>query len=270
MCSLKCQRSKQFMYRYLTNNAEAESYDLAILVKDSNFDADMLQRYYLDNLALVGLGHLNVIFYPLEYKTKKPKAKHMQEYMLGLNDLFIQNKIRYLYVADANYFKHITKENKPMANLTSFYKVDNYQACFGINYSSIKYSEDNRDKLMLSLQAIKDKVQESSTEIDTVQVAATNSNRSANAIMDTFNSINTNSASMVTKSSQIDSMTLQVQQVSSGILTNITVIAASAEETVASVQEGLAGMQEQSAGLEMIANNFRDLEKLIQVLENIS
>lgn len=145
------------MYRYLTNNAEAESYDLAILVKDSNFDADMLQRYYLDNLALVGLGHLNVIFYPLEYKTKKPKAKHMQEYMLGLNDLFIQNKIRYLYVADANYFKHITKENKPMANLTSFYKVGNYQACFGINYSSIKYSEDNRDKLMLSLQAIKDK-----------------------------------------------------------------------------------------------------------------
>jgi DNA polymerase-1 len=145
------------MYRYLTNNEEAESYDIAILVKDINFDAEMLERYYLNNLALVGLGHLNVIFYSLEYKTKKPKAKHMQEYMLGLNSLFIQNKIRYLYVADANYFKHITKEQKPMANLTNFYKVECYEACFGINYSSIKYSEDNRDKLILSLQYIKDK-----------------------------------------------------------------------------------------------------------------
>lgn len=50
----------------------------------------------------------------------------------------------------------------------------------------------------------------------------------------------------------------------------ISQIPGSAKETLASLQEGLAGMQEQSAGLEMIANNFRDLEKLIQVLENIS
>ena len=45
MSSLNYQRSKQFMYRYLTNNDEAESYDLAILVKDSNFDAEMLHGY---------------------------------------------------------------------------------------------------------------------------------------------------------------------------------------------------------------------------------
>lgn len=153
------------MYRYLTNNDEADSYDIAILIKDNNFDADMLQRYYLDNLALVGLGHLNVIFYPLEYKTKKPKAKHMAEYMDGLNDLFLQNKIRYLYIADANYHKHITKEAKPMANLTSFYPMGTYEACFGINYSSIKYSEDNRDRLILSLQAIKDKEDNNYTKL---------------------------------------------------------------------------------------------------------
>lgn len=144
------------MIRYLTNNDEAEQYDIAILIKESNFDADMLESYYLNNLALVGLSHLNVIFYSLEYKSKKPLAKDMANYVSNLDELIKEKPIRYMYIADANYFKYITKE-KPMANLTTFFPKDNYEVTFGINYSSIKYSEENRDKLIMSLQAIKDK-----------------------------------------------------------------------------------------------------------------
>lgn len=153
------------MYKYLTNNDKATSYDIAILIKDSNFDAHLLETYYLDTLKLKGLSNLNVLFYSLEYKTKKPSAKDMKVFMDGLIPILLDKNIRYLYVADSNYFKYITKESKPMANLTNFYKIENFEVCFGINYSSIKYSEDNRDKLLISIQAIKDKEDNNYTKL---------------------------------------------------------------------------------------------------------
>ena len=116
---------------------------------------------------------------------------------------------------------------------------------------------------------IKSKIGEVSTEINELQTSAGTSNESVNKVIKAFESINLNSKEMLAKASEVDTMTLKIEQSSSGVLGNITNLAATAQETAASVEEILGGMNEQNVRMGNIVTSFKDLEKFIGELRAV-
>jgi len=116
---------------------------------------------------------------------------------------------------------------------------------------------------------IKSKIGEVSVEINGLQVSAVNSNDSVNKVTKAFDSISSNSKDMVSKASEVDTMTLKIEKNSSEVLGNITNLSSTAQETAASVEEILGGINEQNTRMENIIISFKDLEKFINELRNV-
>ena len=74
---------------------------------------------------------------------------------------------------------------------------------------------------------------------------------------------------MLSKASEVDSMTLKIEENSSQVLNNITNLAATSQETSASVEEILGGINEQNSRMENIVASFKDLEKFINELRDV-
>ena len=116
---------------------------------------------------------------------------------------------------------------------------------------------------------IKTKIGEVSTEINGLQISAGTSNESVNKVIKGFENINSNSKEMLSKASEVDSMTLKIEENASQVLNNITNLAATSQETSASVEEILGGINEQNSRMENIVTNFKDLEKFINELRDV-
>lgn len=116
---------------------------------------------------------------------------------------------------------------------------------------------------------IKSKIGEVSTEINGLQISAGTSNESVDKVIKAFDSINSNSKEMLAKASEVDNMTLKIEETSSGVLGNITNLVATAQETAASVEEILEGINEQNVRMGNIVTSFKDLEKFIGELRDV-
>lgn len=83
---------------------------LAVLVKDSSFDINKIQEFYLNPINQILLDkNVSVYSYSLSYdKPKKPSTKHIKEYLEVNKDSLSDMDI--IYCTDANYFKVLTKE----------------------------------------------------------------------------------------------------------------------------------------------------------------
>ena len=75
---------------------------------------------------------------------------------------------------------------------------------------------------------------------------------------------------MLSKASEVDTMTMKIEKNSSSVLSNITNLAASSQETTASVEEILAGINDQNTRMESIVASFKDLEKFIDELRKVN
>jgi methyl-accepting chemotaxis protein len=115
---------------------------------------------------------------------------------------------------------------------------------------------------------IKDKVDKVSSQVTLIQNSASSSTSSVKNVIHTFDNIDTNSKSIVTKANNLNSMTTKIEKNSIGVLNSTSEMSAFAQETSASVEEVLTGITEQNIRLENIVNSFIDLEKLIQDLKN--
>lgn len=116
---------------------------------------------------------------------------------------------------------------------------------------------------------IKNKIGEVSNEINGLQISAGTSNESVDKVIKAFESINYNSKEMLAKASEVDTMTLKIEENSSGVLNNITNLAASAQETASSVEEILSGINDQNTRMGNIILSFKDLEKFISELREV-
>ncbi|MBC8060068.1 MAG: hypothetical protein H7Y18_05320 [Clostridiaceae bacterium] len=130
-------------------------------------------------------------------------------------------------------------------------------------------SQNSNLQISSILGDIKNKIGEVSTEINVLQVSAATSNESVNKVSKAFDSINSNSKEMVSKASEVDTMTLKIERTSSEMLSNITDLASTAQETATSVEGILGGINEQNTRMESIVTSFKDLEKFISELRNV-
>lgn len=94
--------------KYLTfDGQEHESYDIAFLVPRLN-EGEM-RKHYLDPM---GFDLKTVIAFDLLQTKKKTPVSDQKEYLAELMPILKELKIKYLVVADADYFKTIVKEAK--------------------------------------------------------------------------------------------------------------------------------------------------------------
>jgi len=131
-------------------------------------------------------------------------------------------------------------------------------------------SQSSNYKISNILGDIKSKIGEVSKEINGLQVSAGTSNISVNKVIKAFEGINYNSKEMLAKALEVDTMTLKIEENSSGVLRNITNLATTAQETASSVEEILGGINEQNTRIGNIVISFKDLEKFISELREVN
>ena len=144
-------------YQIFTEDVQ-DSYDVAILIKPTSMEVDALNKYYVDTFSDHGIPKEKIIVYSLQYNGGKVRAKEAKEYLAELLPILEDLGVKYIYCADAAYFKLISGQRKAEVNLG--YKFDvantNMIVTLGINYGSIKHNPDNLNKLKLSVQTVKD------------------------------------------------------------------------------------------------------------------
>ncbi len=139
---------------------EAEKYQAALLIKGTAFNQYHLETNYLRPLQAKGISPDQVIAFTLEYTdSNKAPVKVINEYISKLLPALDSLGVKFLYVADSNYFKVLAK--KPKAEPHIGYAVpcgikgfEHMQVVLGLNYQALTYDPAQLPKLNLSLEAL--------------------------------------------------------------------------------------------------------------------
>lgn len=135
-------------------------YDVAILIKPTAFNETEIIGNYVDPMELQGVPRDKVIAFTLDYDSSgKASATHCKKYLETLMPALASLGIKYLYCADANYFKVIAKETKA----DSFYGYiknvavkgfEYMKLTVGMNYSALMYNPAQYPKMDLSIETL--------------------------------------------------------------------------------------------------------------------
>lgn len=143
---------------------ESESYPIALLCKSSAFNRREIEGNYVLPLYEAGVPINSVIAYSLHYNTAgKAPVKLIKSYLADLLPVLQAAGCKYLYVADAAYFKVLTGLQKAEAYLgynvpCALEGFTDMTVILGINHKSLMYSPANEEKLIRSVQALLDTV----------------------------------------------------------------------------------------------------------------
>ena len=140
--------------------ADADQYPVAVLIKGTAFNKQELLNNYVIPLETKGVTQDSCIAFDLQYNSNgKVSVKEIKEYLATLLLELQTLGTTHLYVADANYFKTLTKKTKaepyhgyvlPCA-IPGF---EHMQVVLGINYQALIYNPDLQTKLNTSLEAL--------------------------------------------------------------------------------------------------------------------
>ena len=100
--------------RHIIFQLAADSkYPVALLIKGAAFNQHALQTNYIDPLKSLGVSPDKVIAFTLDYNAdNKAPAKLIKAYLESLLPAVNSLGVQYLYCADGNYFKTLTKKTK--------------------------------------------------------------------------------------------------------------------------------------------------------------
>ena len=159
---------------------EADTYPIAILINSSSFQKIDLINSYVTPLGKLGVPDNRIIAFTLEQGTgKKPSASIVKEYLVTLLKTLKYLGVRFLYVADATYFKTLTGQTKAEPHLGYLLpcKIKDYehmQVVLGLNHRQLIFNPDLQPKLDLSLKTLVSGFNGSYTAIGTTIVHSEN------------------------------------------------------------------------------------------------
>ena len=137
---------------------EAESYHVAVLLKSSSFNKSEVLNNYITPLCNLGIQSDAVIAYSLEYEANgKVSAGFIKQYLDKLLETLQSIGVKLLYVADANYYKVLTKQSKaePHHGYVLPCKYAGYEhmnVVLGVNYQALIYNPELQAKLTMGLE----------------------------------------------------------------------------------------------------------------------
>ena len=140
---------------------EENTYDIAILIKDSHFIGSSLSEYYVEPLEKLGIQRNKIIAFNLPYDKKKVSSNQIHAYFNQLIPALDKLGIKYIYCADAEYFKTLTKQRKADNHLgyvldCAAPKFKHMKVVLGLNYGGLLYNPNQAPKLDLSLTTLAD------------------------------------------------------------------------------------------------------------------
>lgn len=139
-----------------------KKYKVALLIKDTCFNAVEIQKYYIQPLEEIGVNREDVIVYNLAYTpTNKAPATLIKSYLSNLLRGLKATGTELLLVADSNYFKKLVKETKtePLYGHIlpcKFPGFESFKATLTLNYASLFYDPTQQTKIDRSLICVKD------------------------------------------------------------------------------------------------------------------
>lgn len=140
--------------------ATRPTYETAILIKEAALMPSEILRNYVDPIGMSGYAKENLVVFTLDYQpNNKAPVGHCKKYLESLLPALKKLQTKYIYCADANYFKVLTKNTKAEAQLgyvlpCAIPGFEDMQVVLGINYQALTYNPNQADKLNLSIQTL--------------------------------------------------------------------------------------------------------------------
>lgn len=150
------------MQYYHPEPTPQDTYYLAILIPQSAFKQTELDKHYILPLLNQGFTKQEIVVFPLAQGDKgKVTAALMKEYLVELLTWLKAFDIKLLYVADASYFKHLTKLSKLTQQIGYVLPCiakdySPYFAVYGVNYRRLFTEPKLNDVLARSLTVLSD------------------------------------------------------------------------------------------------------------------
>lgn len=144
--------------------AHKPEFETAILIKESAFYQDQIERHYVNPLVEAGYAKENILAFSLEYESNgKAPAKFCKDYLAKILPQLKKMGVKYIYCADSTYFKCLVKNAKIDAMIgygtpCSIPGYEDIEILVGINYQALLYNPNQADKLEMSVQALAGKV----------------------------------------------------------------------------------------------------------------
>lgn len=139
---------------------EANSYQVALLIKGGAFNKQEVVSNYVHPLNALGIPSNDMIAFTLKSSAQgNTTVKFMKEYLDTLLKSLQTVGITYLYVADANYFKVLTKSTKadPHFGYALSCTIKGYEhfiVVLGLNHQALIYNPELQSKLTMSLETL--------------------------------------------------------------------------------------------------------------------
>jgi DNA polymerase-1 len=136
------------------------AYSTAVLIKPAAFNKQELQTNYVHPLKIQGIPSEDVIAFTLSYEESgKAPVKFIKAYLDTLLPELDTLGIRYLYVADANYFKVLTSVTKADPHFgyalpCKSKGFEHMQVVLGLNHHQLIYNPALQSKLDMSLETL--------------------------------------------------------------------------------------------------------------------
>lgn len=148
------------------------SYSIALLHKASAFNRQELAQHYVLPLLAKDVQPHTLVAFNLEYDGKKASVKFIKEYLAKLLLTLSDLGVKFLYCADSDYFKVLTKSSKaePHHGYVLPCKIAGYehmQVVLGLNHQALIYNPDLQAKLNMGLDTLADAVHSRYTALGT-------------------------------------------------------------------------------------------------------
>lgn len=142
--------------RHILFSDPQDTYSIAVLIKDTAFNAQELWRHYLDAVDIPAKEFIGFSLNSFNGKITASKAnEYLEELLPELKALGVVT----IYCADATYFKQLTKE--PKAEALAGYVVpcrfpdyEHFNVIFGLNYGALIHNPNLYDRLKISLDTL--------------------------------------------------------------------------------------------------------------------
>ena len=151
---------------------EQPTYDVAILIKESHFDQAKMREYYVNSLVSQGIEAKQVIAFDLPYDKKKVSSQCIKAYLKQLLPVLQKQGVKFIYCADAEYFKTLAKQAKADSHIGYTFNCgvvgfEYMQVMLGVNYGVLMYNPNYAPKLDLSITTLVNVINNNYQELGT-------------------------------------------------------------------------------------------------------
>lgn len=147
-----------------------ESFQTAILLKESYFKQEKMEEFYVKPLVQLGVSRDSLIAFDLFYPKKTVPAVDAKAYLARLLPALSGLGVANIVVCDAAYFKYLTGLTKPDQHIGYVHKctIKDYKhlnIIYALNYAVFMHNPNQVARLDLALQTVADHINGSLTTL---------------------------------------------------------------------------------------------------------